>query len=217
MCWNADVSLNTFLFSGFVLALIIYNNSFTKYKIQELNNIWTYLFIASFATMQLIEFFIWKTMKVPFYNKLFNILANLLIIVQPIVSIMILSNTQLRNIVLTSYLLLAVPFSIYKLFTTTDIHTKVSACGHLRWNLLTTSKITQFIWLAFFLFSLFYERKLGLFIFGVIMLITTYMNYLKDHSVSTMWCWSANSVMVFYAIYLLFYLPFLDMDNTIRC
>lgn len=38
MCWNEHVSLNTFLFSSFVLALIVYNNSYTKYKIQELNN-----------------------------------------------------------------------------------------------------------------------------------------------------------------------------------
>ena len=58
MCWNEHVSLNTFLFSSFVLLLIIYNNLFTKYKIQELNNTFVYLFIASFVVMQLIEFFI---------------------------------------------------------------------------------------------------------------------------------------------------------------
>jgi hypothetical protein len=58
MCWNASVSLNTFLFSIFILLLIVYNNSFTQYKIQDLNNIWIYLFLASFIFMQLIEFFI---------------------------------------------------------------------------------------------------------------------------------------------------------------
>ena len=58
MCWNEHVSLNTFLFSSFVLLLIIYNNLFTKYKIQELNNTFVYLFITSFVVMQLIEFFI---------------------------------------------------------------------------------------------------------------------------------------------------------------
>ena len=54
MCWNASVSLNTFLFSSFILGLIIYNNLFTKYKIQHLNNIWAYLFLSSFILMQLI-------------------------------------------------------------------------------------------------------------------------------------------------------------------
>ena len=71
MCWNENVSLNTFLFSGFILALIIYNNSFTKYKIQELNNKWVYFFIASFVFMQLIEFFIWRNID----NKFSNIIA----------------------------------------------------------------------------------------------------------------------------------------------
>ena len=53
MCWNESVSLNTFLFSSFVLLLIIYNNYYTKYKIPELNNVWIYLFLASFISMQL--------------------------------------------------------------------------------------------------------------------------------------------------------------------
>jgi hypothetical protein len=45
--FNEHVSLNTFLFSGFILALIIYNNAFTKYKIQELNDKWVYLLTHS--------------------------------------------------------------------------------------------------------------------------------------------------------------------------
>ena len=38
MCWNKDVSLNTFLFSGFVLLLIYYNNTYTKYKVAEFDS-----------------------------------------------------------------------------------------------------------------------------------------------------------------------------------
>ena len=29
MCWNKEVSLNTFLFSSFVFLLILYNNKYT--------------------------------------------------------------------------------------------------------------------------------------------------------------------------------------------
>ena len=147
---------------------------------------------------------------------LFAVLANLVIFMQPIASIMIVSNKQLRTILLISYLLFSVPFSIYKLFTTTDNRTKVSASGHLVWN-TSTSHITTLIWLFFVLFSLFYERIWGLFIFGLVLMITTYVNYLKDNSFGSMWCWSVNSTMVYYAIYLLFYLPFLDMSNTLQC
>ena len=82
MCWNQEVSLNTFLFSMFVLLLIIYNNKYTQYKIKELDNIWMYLFLASFIFMQLIEFFIWRNINNKFYNHLFSTMAVILLIIQ---------------------------------------------------------------------------------------------------------------------------------------
>ena len=74
MCWNEHVSLNTFLFSSFILLLIIYNNAYTKYKIEELNNINIYIFLASIIFIQLIEFFIWRNMNNKYYNNFFSIL-----------------------------------------------------------------------------------------------------------------------------------------------
>ena len=212
MCWNENISLNTFLFSGFILALIIYNNSFTKYKIQELNSKWIYFFIASFVFMQLIEFFIWRNINNKFYNNIFSILATLLLIVQPILSIMIVTNVKLRNLLLISYLLLAVPYSIYK-FSNSNIHSVISESGHLRWNFFYLNPIILIGWFFFFLFSFVYEKKwLGL-VFGLSTLIIAFLNYTKDQTVWSMWCWSVNSIMIYYAIYLLIYLPFLEKMN----
>ena len=209
MCWNENVSLNTFLFSSFVLLLIIYNNLFTKYKIQELNNTFIYLFLASFIFMQLIEFFIWKNYNNNFYNNMFSIMATLLVLLQPIASIMILSNIQLRNKLLFLYLLLAIPFSIYK-FSTKHIHSLISKSGHLRWNFFRTNQIIWLIWFFFFLFSFIYEKRWFGIIFGMSLLIISFINYNNDHTVGSMWCWSVNSIMIYYAIYLLIYLPFLE-------
>jgi len=213
MCWNENVSLNTFLFSGFVLALIIYNNSFTKYKIHELNNKWVYLFIASFVFMQLIEFFIWRNINNKFYNNIFSIFAVLLLIIQPIVSIMIITNIQLRNLLLISYLLLVIPFSIYK-FSTNHIHSVVSEGGHLIWNFFNIPPILWIVWLFFFLFSFFYEKKWFGIIFGLITLFIAVINYKNDNTMGSMWCWSVNSIMIYYAIYLLLYLPFLEKTKV---
>jgi len=213
MCWNENVSLNTFLFSGFVLALIIYNNSFTKYKIHELNNKWVYLFIASFVFMQLIEFFIWRNINNKFYNNIFSIFAVLLLIIQPIASIMIITNIQLRNLLLISYLLLVIPFSIYK-FSTNHIHSVVSEGGHLIWNFFNIPPILWIVWLFFFLFSFFYEKKWFGIIFGLITLFIAVINYKNDNTMGSMWCWSVNSIMIYYAIYLLLYLPFLEKTKV---
>lgn len=213
MCWNEDVSLNTFLFSSFVLLLIIYNNLFTKYKIQELNNPFIYLLIASFVFIQLIEFFIWKNINDKFYNNIFSIMATLLILLQPVASILILSNIQLRNKLLFFYLLLAIPFLIYK-FSTRYIHSVISKSGHLDWKFVETTPIILIIWLFFFLFSIIYEKKWVGIIFAIVTLIITFINYRNDSAViGSMWCWIVNSIMIYYAFYLLIYLPFLEKSK----
>jgi hypothetical protein len=212
MCWNESVSLNTFLFSSFVLTLIIYNNSYTKYKIQELNNTWMYIFIASFVFMQLIEFFIWRNINNKFYNNLFSILALLLLFIQPIAGIMLLQNIELRNLLLASYLLVATPYSIYE-FSTKHIHTLVSKLGHLKWTIFQNPSIVWVVWLFFFLFSFVYEKKWSGFLFAFITLLISFVNYKNDQTMASMWCWSVNSLMIYYAIYLLIYLPFLEKQN----
>ena len=214
MCWNEDVSLNTFLFSSFVLLLIIYNNLFTKYKIQELNNPFIYLLIASFVFIQLIEYFIWKNINDKFYNNMFSIMATLLLLLQPLASIMmILSNIQLRNTLLFLYLLLAIPFSIYK-FSTRYVHSVISKSGHLEWKFVETTPFILIIWLFFFLFSIIYEKKWIGVIFAIVTLIISFINHKNDATVvGSMWCWVVNSIMIYYAFYLLIYLPFLEKSN----
>ena len=135
MCWNKDISLNTFLFSSFVLLLIIYNNTYTQYKIKELDNIWAYLFFVSFILMQLIEYFIWRNVNDPIYNNLFSIMATLLLIMQPIASAMLITNNTVRTNILSLYLVLTIPLTIYRLFTK-KINSTVSPLNHLKWNFI---------------------------------------------------------------------------------
>lgn len=213
MCWNQEVSLNTFLFSGFVLLLIIYNNAFTKYKIEELNYVWIYLFLASFIFMQLIEFFIWRNMNDAFYNRVFSTMAALLLMVQPVFSIMIIrSNIPLRNLLLVSYLVIAIPFSTFR-FLTKKFQSEKTKTGHMRWKYFEGEPIILITWLFFFLFSLVYEKFWIGILLGVCLLFISYYNYRHEHSMGSMWCWMANSIMIYYALYLLFYLPFIEKNQ----
>ena len=54
MCWNQYISLNTFIFSVFVLLLIAYNNEYTQYKTPFFSNKFVYFFFMSFISMKLI-------------------------------------------------------------------------------------------------------------------------------------------------------------------
>lgn len=212
MCWNQEVSLNTFLFSSFVLLLIIYNNTYTQYKIKEFKNVWGYLFFAVVFSIQLIEFFIWRNIKNVFYNHLFSLLAAFVVIIQPVVSLMIITNYKTRNMLISLYLILAIPYSIYRL-TTSKIISTIAPNGHLQWYSKGDPLFVVIAWLFFFLFSFAYEKIWIGFWFGLITLIITVYNYKNDHTIGSMWCWSVNSIMIYYAFYLLLYLPFCEKKS----
>jgi hypothetical protein len=211
MCWNKEVSLNTFLFSSFVFLLILYNNKYTFYKIPEFNKFWICAFMSIVILMQLVEYFIWSNIDNIFYNKLFTFLAMLIIFCQPITTIMNIDNEKIKKILLISYLGLMIPFGLMNY--NKNIYSTVSSNKHLNWNLINHEnkfgKIIIFIWILFFLFPLFYQgHQLG-FLFGVLTLIITIYNYINDNTMESMWCWIVNSIMIYYAGYLLFYLPFI--------
>ena len=210
MCWNAEVSLNTFLFSSFVMLLIMYNNKYTQYKIQfieGIDNIWAYIFMFSFIFMQLIEFFIWKNINNPGLNSLFSILASILLLIQPIASIMLLSS-NIRMYMLIPYILLFIPVCIYK-FITKKMNSSVTKLNHLHWSIINNNEPVLIIaWLFFYLFPLLYRGSIFGFIFSSLTLLVVLYNYYKDKSFGSMWCWIVNSLMIYFAAYLLFYLPF---------
>jgi len=216
MCWNQEVSLNTFLFSMFVLLLIIYNNKYTQYKIKELNHFWIYAFLFSFILMQLIEYFIWRNYNNKFYNCLFTWCVLLLLLWQPICSMMIISNTFLRNRLLLLYLILAIPFLIYKLIFKAKLHSLIEKNGHLSWHIFDTNIVIISIWLFFFLFSLFYEKFWFGFLFGIVTFFITYYNYYFENTGESMWCWVVNSVFIYYAAYLLLFLPYLEKMQRLK-
>ena len=209
MCWNEHVSLNTFLFSSFVLALIAYNNAYTQYKVEYFHNLWVYIFFSSFIFMQLIEFYIWRNINDTFYNEVFSTMAAMLIFIQPLISLMLLPNIVLRNNLLLLYISFFIPYFAYK-FNTNNMKSSISKKGHLVWLFFDTNMFLFFGWLFFFLFSFIYTQNFYGFIFGIVLFFISYYNYYKDKTIGSMWCLIVNSVMIYYAGYLLLYLPFFE-------
>lgn len=206
MCWNSEVSMNTFIFSMFVLIMIIYNNNYTQYKIKDIG-FYEYMFFFSFIIMQLNEFFLWKTIDNPFYNQLFSMIGKILLFLQPVASIFLIKNILLRNKLLYAYLLIVIPYSIYN-FVSKKIHTKISPLKHLNWEYFNLIPFIFFIWVFFMLIGLLYEKKWFFLFFGIITYFINFYYYYHDHTNLSMWCWSINSIMIYYAAYLLLYLPF---------
>lgn len=210
MCWNQAVSLNTFLFSSFVLGLVIYNNAYTQYKIECLNNIWIYVFMLSIISIQLIEFFIWRNITNSFYNRVFTWVANTVLVLEPLFSLMLITNDKIKYRLIPIYLFLLVPYIIYQIIFM-DIHSEISKKGHLSWKLANLgNSIPWIVWLFFFSFSFIYSGKYVLYIFVILLLALSYYNYKQEQSIGSMWCWMTNSIAIYLAFYLLFYLPFVQ-------
>lgn len=211
MCWNKEVSLNTFLFSSFVFLLILYNNKYTFYKIPEFDRFWLCIFMSIVILIQLVEYFIWTNIDNIFYNKLFTNIALLIIFFQPITTIMNIDDEKIKKILFISYLVLIIPFVV--LNYNKNIYSTISPNKHLNWNLINhENKFTKIIglaWIFFFLFPLFYQKQQFGFLFGMLTLLIISYNYINDNTIESMWCWIVNSIMIYYAGYLLFYLPFM--------
>lgn len=209
MCWNENVSLNTFMYSTFVLLLIIYNNRYTQYKLTEINTVWSYLFIMSFILMQLFEFFIWRNLKNPFYNRVYSTLAGGLLLLQPAFSIMMISKETVRTILLVLYSILIIPYAVYRVMAG-DMKSIKSKCGHLQWHFLVNDPAALVVWFFFFLFGFVYEKRILWLLFGLGTLLLSYLIYNNDMTPWSMWCWIVNSIMTFFAVKLLFWLPFVE-------
>jgi len=212
MCWNQYISLNTFIFSFFVMLLIVFNNIYSPYKIKEFDNIYICLFLMSFFTMQLIEFFIWRNLNNPYLNKVFSIIGTLLLLLQPVASLTLLNNANLRLKMLLIYCIPAFSYFIYEL-NKKDFKTEVSKTGHLKWDWINLDgyKIILFIfWLFFLFFSLAINKHyLGL-LYTILLLIITLYFYTKSGTFGSLWCWSINSLMLFYAVKLLVIMPYTE-------
>jgi hypothetical protein len=139
MCWNKEVSLNTFIFSCFVLVFIYYNNTYTQYKLDDFKNQWIYIALFAFSSMQLIEYFLWVSIETndKKMNTIWSIIAFSILCIHPILFLMILpSNVALyRNMLISFYTIIISILFVYRQLTRPLIFTTtIGENKHLFWN-----------------------------------------------------------------------------------
>jgi uncharacterized membrane protein (UPF0136 family) len=206
----------------FVLLLVIYNNAYTPYKIQPVNNVYKYLFLVSFVTMQLLEFFAWRNLKNRGVNLFLSVMISLLLFLQPIASMMLLENESLKTSLIGWYIVFSFLVFLVEIYFKREkswgvveksISISVSPSGHLQWkqthNPLFDS-LTVLIWMYFFMFSFFYNGEFATILFALLLFAACVYGYYKDGSYKSMWCWLVNSVFLYFAFYLLIQAPFLE-------
>ena len=206
MCWNADISINTFLFAIFALLFIFLANTYTKYKQETFKNPLVYLLLLEVASIQLIEFFLWRNLKNKKINELLTSLALYIIIIEPLtIMLMIPNKIILISIILCYLLFLLISNSSNTLSFITTVKN-----GHLSWGWInkSTSTLYIFIYLFFFVFSMYLINNFLLFLFATFTLIITLFFYFKDNTFGSMWCWSTNLFLLYFIVDIIIIKPF---------
>jgi hypothetical protein len=143
----------------------------------------------------------------------------LLIFLQPAASILLIKELGLRNKLLALYGVLAVVAFIYN-FATTDIHTTVSPCKHLSWKWASYGSpvvdvLVKLCYLVFLFYPLMYNKYyLSLVLLAVYMGFIYYYN--KTGSAGSLWCLSANVIMVCLLIKVLVVMPLKEVFGGLK-
>jgi len=209
MCWNADISINTFLFGIFATLFIFLANTYTKYKQDLFENPLVYLLLLEIATMQLIEFFLWRNLKNEKLNMLFTSIASYVVGFQPLTIMLMIPN---KNILIPMLLCYVVFSLIQRIFIYKPALTTIKN-GHLSWGWIKIKdKLSIFTFLSFYMLSAYFVNPL-LFLFTIITLLISLIFYFKDNTFGSMWCWSFNIFLLYCIVDILIIKPFKEYNK----
>ncbi len=223
MCWNEDISLNTFLFGCFALIFIYYTNTYTRYKTSLFDNPWMYVFSFLVISMQLLEYFIWRNLKNKKINRQLSRVGLGLLFSQIVASILLLQLYRGVALVLFLFFLLCIYF--YSRIYPFDFRTTVSN-GHLSWKWIHLQAIPGMpIWvqnMPILVMLVFYflpwillpnPTKWVVIPIAVFLFFVAYLIDKKDHTYGSLWCWFINGFFLLALINILLVQPFREYNG----
>lgn len=191
MCWSADVSLKTFLFSAFVFLFALLSGTFKPIIL------FSYL---SFFLIQLIEYFLWKNLNNKKWNEFFSLMAFMLLLIHPMMLTLIITNPETRQYFLYIYLIF-LSLMLY-MYTTNSKHiysVSVAKNGHLIWNWTKYYNYVFYLYFVFF-FALIIEKEYIVFIVILLTFMYSLYSYYSYNTFTSMWCWTANIIGIYIII-----------------
>lgn len=187
MCWNARVSLQTFLVGVFGISLGLYYGLSLPVA----------FFCLSISLMQLIEYFVWTYYDDKTVNYRASVAASALLWMQPIASILTLANPSLRNTMLVVYGVLS-GFGQY-FEEQKDYSMTRAPNGHLAWNWIQPSPLTYaslFVYMICLFVPIFLNKNYELLGIALATLGFSIYSYWGENTWGSMWCWIVNGIVL---------------------
>ena len=197
MCWNASVSLNTYIFGLFASSFAYYNGVI---------DLLGFILYQSILLIQLIEYFIWSK---TFSNKLLSQIALFVIICQPMFNIIKIQNKpELIPYILAAYIsIVAIVYTFIIPLNTVNFSSVPSKNGHLSWKWLDVNIYLILTWYIFISIRWIIDEIYSYLIIVSLLLIISIILYRETNTWGSMWCWVCN-ILSFYLIFEIFYKDF---------
>lgn len=194
MCFNAEVSLQTFIFGSICAGISLLLGKYEFIKI---------LTVFSFTSMQLLEYYAWTYINDKEKIRQLSVIALHLIAVQLILINVALPSGNIRLFLLTSLMFLFISFYLINMHST-KFDMEKGENGHLVWYWADgTVPIWIFLALLFYLIPCYFNRdgNILLFPFCFITIIISLYYYFKYKTWGTIWCYISNSLWFFIIIF----------------
>ena len=151
------------------------------------------LFLMSFISIQLIEFFLHISRGSGVLNTIFSIAGFATIAAQPLLAINAINDAdfaykrELTAVYIAGVILLAA-------YLRPEFRTVVGPYGHLVWKWLRVPVIAILIWFGFLSVKFVIDKSWLLLTFITLTAGVSYASYAADGTWGSMWCWIANIV-----------------------
>jgi hypothetical protein len=190
MCWNAEVSLNTFIFALVSFFIVIGLN-----KIPLISS----LIVLSVSLIQLYEYFAWKNIhnkKIIYYLSIFGsfiILLQLLLI-----NYSNLKGTE-RIISISLIIIIGIIWMIYNYYNN-KFDIKVGENGHLIWYWVDVLPILLILIFILYLYPMIKNNNILTFLFTSLALLISLYYYYKYKTWGTLWCYFSNIIWIYFIL-----------------
>ena len=139
MCWNAEVSLQTFVFAS-VSFILGYFFQFPLHKL---------IFFIYFSSVQLFEHFVWKNIDNKGINESLSKFGYWLITLMPAFALLLIPDSKTRLTSISLYITFILLYTLYK-YPQLKFVTDKGKNGHLRFNFIPAHGPYSIAWLLFF-------------------------------------------------------------------
>jgi hypothetical protein len=191
MCWNADVSLKTFLIGMAGIGL----GGYLGLSLPVL------LFCFTIVCMQLIEYVVWTYYDNDDVNYKASLAAATLLWLQPVASMLTISSLSLKVTLLSMYFILSLigQLAISNKDTKKRYSMKRAENGHLSWKFLSKEPQTYVALIVFFFFlftPILLTGNLELLALALATLGLSIYSYWRENTWGSMWCWIVNGIVL---------------------